>query len=119
MLATRLLTHFALVAFTLCSFALHAQSIPPRKPTAIETLVNRYSDEALAFSPIGATFTGNTRYNHLLPSDTAAQRSKFRQFQERYLAAATRLESAVLHEEDALTLAIFRTSVENQLANAV
>ncbi|MFM2398799.1 MAG: hypothetical protein RL341_956 [Pseudomonadota bacterium] len=118
MLATRLLTQCALAALLLCTFTLHAQPTTPRKPTAIETLVNRYSDEALAFSPIGATFTGDTRYNHLLPADTAARRDQFRQFQERALAAAQRLESAVVHEEDALTLAIFRASVENQLANA-
>src|SRR5688572_2047146 len=90
-----------------------AQAPPAAAPVAgahaeLATLLDRYFEELLELNPLLATFIGDNRYNDRLPNDIGPeQRARQHELNERYLAAARRIDANALDGPDRISLEIF------------
>ncbi len=113
--ATILLTAAGLLAGCVTESAAPPAAHTP--PTAVPvpgahaelgTLLDRYFEELLELNPLLATYIGDNRYNDRLPNSIGPeQRAKQHDLNERYLAAARRIDPDALDGADRISLEIF------------
>ncbi len=108
------------------SLALAAQSAHARAPTAggdavqsiapatdstsraLNELFEQYFEESLQLNPLRATYIGDNRYNDSLPNFISPEyRARASEMNERYLAAARKIDPATLAPEDRISYEIF------------
>ena len=83
----------------------------------LNVLVEAYFEELLALNPIMATYIGDKRYNDRLPNDIGPEeRARHRELNERYLAAARKIDAESLDGPDRISLEIFLRERERELA---
>jgi len=98
-----------------------AQVPPAAAPVAdahaeLATLLDRYFEELLELNPLLATFIGDNRYNDRLPNDIGPeQRARQHELNERYVAAARRIDANTLDGPDRISLEIFLRERERAL----
>ncbi len=80
----------------------------PGAHAELGTLLDRYFEELLELNPLLATYIGDNRYNDRLPNSIGPeQRAKQHDLNERYLAAARRIDPDALDGADRISLEIF------------
>jgi uncharacterized protein (DUF885 family) len=80
----------------------------PGAHAELGTLLDRYFEELLELNPLLATYIGDNRYNDRLPNSIGPeQRAKQHDLNERYLAAARRIDPTALDGVDRISLEIF------------
>ncbi len=83
----------------------------------LNALVEAYFEELLALIPIMATYIGDNRYNDRLPNSLGPEeRARHRELNERYLAAARKIDADALEGLDRISLEIFLREREQELA---
>ena len=82
----------------------------------LASLLDRYFEELLELNPLLATYIGDNRYNDRLPNDIGPEeRAKHHDLDERYLAAAKRIDPEALDGPDRISLEIFLRERERSL----
>ncbi len=88
----------------------------PQAGQQLAVLVDRYFEEMLALNPLLATYIGDNRYNDSLPNSIGPeQRARYRELNERYLAAARKVDANALDGPDRISLEIFLRERERGL----
>ena len=88
----------------------------PGAHAELGTLLDRYFEELLELNPLLATYIGDNRYNDRLPNSIGPeQRAKQHDLNERYLAAARRIDPDALDGADRISLEIFLRERERAL----
>jgi uncharacterized protein (DUF885 family) len=78
-----------------------------------------YWQASLKLNPLGATFVGDNRYNHLLPNSFGAEfRAQEENFQRDWLARANAIDTAPLNAQDRLSLTIFKRDLQSDIEGA-
>jgi uncharacterized protein (DUF885 family) len=95
-----------------------AQQTPaPDAGAELNALVDRYFEELLVLNPILATYIGDHRYDDRLPNNIGPEeRAKQHELNERYLAAARRIDANTLNGADRSSLEIFLRERSRALA---
>jgi uncharacterized protein (DUF885 family) len=88
----------------------------PGAHAELVSLLDRYFEELLELNPLIATYIGDNRYNDRFPNSIGPEeRAKQHDLNERYLAAARRIDSEALDGPDRVSLEIFLRERERAL----
>jgi uncharacterized protein (DUF885 family) len=93
------------------------QAPAPDAGAELNALVDKYFEELLVLNPILATNIGDHRYNDSLPNGIGPEhRARQHELNQRYLAAAQRIDADALDGADRISLEIFLRERERALA---
>jgi uncharacterized protein (DUF885 family) len=88
----------------------------PQAAQQLAVLLDRYFEQMLALNPLLATYIGDNRYNDSLPNSIGPEhRARYRELNERYLAAARKIDANALDGPDRISLEIFLRERERRL----
>lgn len=98
-----------------CTFMFFACSSPPKQENqenmqaSLDSLLKQYHEERLKLFPIDATFSGDNRYNDLLPNTlTIAYRDQVEDFFTRYKDQLKAFDREKLSEDDRMSVDILQ-----------
>jgi uncharacterized protein (DUF885 family) len=89
---------------------------PAAGNTQFGNLCNAYYEQSLKLSPISATYSGDNRYNDLLPNDgSAAYLKEVKSFNQQYLDSLGRYDREELDDNNKLSYDVLKDQLETNL----
>ena len=92
---------------------------PPTPAEALAQLFTDYWEDGLRLNPLGATFVGDPRYNHLLPNTLGAEhRAEVLAANLKWRNRIAEVDTSVLSEQDRLSVQIALHDLDDEIAGA-
>ncbi|PZP51018.1 MAG: DUF885 domain-containing protein [Pseudopedobacter saltans] len=104
--------HFLILAFIFTGFT---STSAQQNNAELNQILNDYQKEYYSFSPLDATFDGETGYNDLLLADDLSHLQKMHKFYLKYLALLDQFDAKKLSKEDKISADILRDNLNNFL----
>ncbi|HUS02695.1 MAG TPA: DUF885 domain-containing protein [Chitinophagaceae bacterium] len=103
--------YILLFAFIISFQTAFCQAKPDNK--ALSSFFKEYAEETYKLFPLTATFTGDYRYNDLLPvTFTDSYNAKTKQFYNKYQTGIKKFNRATLNDNDKISYDIFKRNLE-------